>query len=42
MLRVHLMQTWFALSDLAMDKSLYEIASLSAFARMSLSEPILD
>ncbi|MEO5689940.1 MAG: IS5 family transposase [Burkholderiaceae bacterium] len=42
MLRVHLMQTWFALSDPAMDEALYEIASLRAFARMSLSEPILD
>ena len=40
MLRVHLMQNWFALSDPAMEEALYEIASLRAFARLSLSEPI--
>jgi IS5 family transposase len=28
MLRVHLMQNWFALSDPAMEEALYEIASL--------------
>ena len=27
MLRVHLMQNWFALSDPAMEEALYEIAS---------------
>ncbi len=42
MLRVHLMQNWFALSDPAMEEPLYEIASLRAFARLSLSEPIPD
>jgi len=42
MLRVHLMQNWFALSDPAMEEALYEIASLRAFARLSLSEPIPD
>ena len=34
MLRVHLMQNWFALSDPSMEEALYEIASLRAFARL--------
>ncbi len=42
MLRVHLMQNWFALSDPAMEEALYEIASLRAFAGLSLSESIPD
>ena len=42
MLRVHLTQNWFALSDPAMEEALYEIASLRAFARLSLGEPIPD
>lgn len=42
MLRVHLMQNWFALSDPAMEEALYEIASLRNFARLKLSEPIPD
>ena len=42
MLRVHLMQNWFALSDPAMEEALYEIASLRRFARLSLNEPIPD
>ena len=42
MLRVHLMQNWFALSDPAMEEALYEIASLRAFAKLSLSEAIPD
>ena len=42
MLRVHLMQNWFALSDPAMEEALYEIASLRSFARLSLGEPIPD
>src|SRR6187399_2361853 len=42
MLRVHLMQNWFALSDPAMEEALYEIASLRAFARLHLGEPIPD
>ena len=42
MLRVHLMQNWFALSDPAMEEALYEIASLRSFARLSLHEPIPD
>src|SRR5580765_7099329 len=42
MLRVHLMQNWFALSDPAMEEALCEIASLRAFAHLSLGEPIPD
>ena len=41
-LRVHLMQNWFALSDPAMEEALYEIASLRGFARLNLTEPIPD
>lgn len=40
--RVHLMQNWFALSDPAMEEALYEIASLRTFAHLSLAEPIPD
>jgi IS5 family transposase len=36
MLRVHLMQNWFALSDPAMAEALYEIASLRTFAGLGL------
>ena len=36
------MQNWFALSDPAMEETLYEIASLRAFAGLSLREPIPD
>ncbi len=42
MLRVHLMQNWFALSDPAMEEALYEIASLRNFAGLNLSELIPD
>jgi len=42
MLRVHLMQNWFALSDPAMEEALYEIASLRAFAGLNLREAIPD
>ena len=41
-LRVHLMQNWFALSDPAMEEALYEIASLRGFSCLSLTEPIPD
>lgn len=37
MLRVHLMQNWFALSDPAMEEALYEIASLRTFAKLDLN-----
>ena len=36
MLRVHLMQNWFALSDPAMEEALYEIVSLRVFAGLDL------
>jgi IS5 family transposase len=42
MLRVHLMQNWFALSDPAMEEALYEIASLRTFAGLSLTDAIPD
>src|SRR5678816_901399 len=42
MLRVHLMQNWFSLSDPAMEEALYEIASLRQFAQLSLGEAIPD
>src|SRR5450631_2708583 len=42
MLRVHLMQNWFALSDPAMEEALYEIASMRVFASLSLTRPIPD
>jgi IS5 family transposase len=42
MLRVHLMQNWFALSDPSMEEALYEIASLRNFAGLKLSEAIPD
>jgi IS5 family transposase len=37
MLRIHLLQQWYALSDPAMEESLYEIASMRRFARLSLA-----
>src|SRR5438477_457728 len=40
MLRVHLMQNWFSLSDPAMEEALYEIASMRQFARLTLTKPI--
>ena len=42
MLRVHLMQNWFALSDPAMEEALYEITPMRAFAHLSLSKAIPD
>ena len=42
MLRVHLMQNWFGLSDPAMEEALYEITPLRTFAHLSLSQPIPD
>ena len=38
MLRVHLMQNWFGLSDPAMEESLYEIVSMRKFAGLKLRE----
>ena len=42
MLRVHLMQNWFSLSDPSMEEALYEIASMRQFARLTLTKPIPD
>lgn len=36
MLRVHLMQNWFGLSDPAMEEALYEISSMRKFAGLTL------
>ncbi len=37
MLRIHLMQRWYALSDPAKEEALYEISSMRRFARLSLA-----
>jgi len=42
MLRVHLMQNWFGLSDPATEEALYEIGSMRKFARLSLTKAIPD
>jgi len=42
MLRVHLMQNWFGLSDPAMEEALYEVASMRQFADLSLTGAIPD
>ena len=42
MLRVHLMQNWFGLSDPAMEEALYEITSMRKFAGLSLPGSIPD
>jgi len=42
MLRVHLMQNWFGLSDPAMEEALYEVASMRLFADLSLTRAIPD
>jgi IS5 family transposase len=42
MLRVHLMQNWFGLSDPAMEEALYEITPMRGFGRLSLTQPIPD
>ena len=42
MLRVHLMQNWFGLSDPAMEEALYEITPMRVFAGLSLATPIPD
>ncbi len=38
MLRIHLLQNWFALSDPSMEEALYEITSLRQFAQLSLTQ----
>jgi len=42
MLRVHLMQNWFGLSDPAMEEALYEITPMRAFAGLALTQAIPD
>lgn len=42
MLRVHLMQNWFGLSDPGMEEALYEIGSMRVFSGLSLTKPIPD
>ena len=42
MLRVHLMQNWFALSDPAMEEALYEITPMRGFAGLTLTKAIPD
>ena len=42
MLRLHLLQQWYALSDPAMEEALYEIAPLRQFSRLSLLDAIPD
>ena len=42
MLRVHLMQNWFGLSDPAMEEALYEITPMRVFAGLSLTKAIPD
>ena len=42
MLRIHLLQQWYALSDPAMEEALYEIASMRQFAGLSLLTDIPD
>jgi hypothetical protein len=37
MLRIHMMQQWYALSDPALEEALYEISSMRRFARLSLA-----
>ncbi|RMQ37054.1 Transposase [Pseudomonas ficuserectae] len=40
MLRIHLLQNWFSLSDPAMEEALYEITPMRQFARLTLSAPM--
>jgi IS5 family transposase len=42
MLRIHLMQQWYALSDPAMEEALYEIAPMRQFAGLSLLGAVPD
>ena len=38
MLRIHLLQNWFALSDPAMEEALYALSSLRKFEQLSLTQ----
>jgi IS5 family transposase len=42
MLRIHLLQQWYALSDPGMEEALHEIASMRLFARLSVLDAIPD
>jgi IS5 family transposase len=42
MLRVHLLQNWYGLSDTAMEEALYEVTPMRTFAGLSLDGPIPD
>jgi IS5 family transposase len=42
MLRVHLLQNWYSLSDPGMEEELYENTPMRSFARLSLNGPIPD
>ncbi len=42
MLRIHLMQNWFSLSDPAMEDALYDMPALRQFARLSSQTSIPD
>jgi IS5 family transposase len=42
MLRIHLLQQWYALSDSVMEEALHEIASMRLFARLSGLDAIPD
>lgn len=42
MLRVHLMQNWFSLSDPAMEDALYDMPALRQFARLSSQDSVPD
>lgn len=42
MLRIHLMQNWFGLSDPGMEEALYEITPLRQFARLRMTGAIPD
>lgn len=42
MLRIHFLQQWYTLADLAMEEALYESAPLRQFAKLSLSDRLPD
>ena len=42
MLRIHCLQQWYSLSDLAMEDALYEITSMRRFTALTLDNPIPD
>ena len=42
MLRIHLLQNWYSLSDPGMEEELYENTPMRSFAGLSLNGPIPD